>query len=251
MKRLPRDRLAADARVVEAVADERRDALGVHDVGGEERLHLRADVRDRLRGGLPAPERGRDLLGDAAQAVVAQAEDELEVALRGGHVAGHVERLRALEVLVGGQPELVDLEAEVRRLALGVVQQLEERGADLAVGVLDHRGDVAVVVLEPVLLGAVAAAVDADRQQDEHEQGDAERHDLARPCGLAVRRRGARAAAAPARGGGRTPRPGRPAHACGLVTLVEERQKAAPCSSCGRTHAVCRSRRIAGAHRPR
>ena len=54
-------------------------------------------------GGLPAAERGRDLVGDLGQALGAQVEHELEVALGRAHVAGDVEGLRALDVVLGGQ----------------------------------------------------------------------------------------------------------------------------------------------------
>ena len=45
-----RDRLALDAGLVERLHDERRGALGVDDVGGEEHLHLPGDLVRRLLG---------------------------------------------------------------------------------------------------------------------------------------------------------------------------------------------------------
>ena len=54
-------------------------------------------------GGLAAAERGGDLVGDLGQALGAQVEHELEVALGRSHVAGDVERLRALDVVLGGE----------------------------------------------------------------------------------------------------------------------------------------------------
>ena len=44
-KRLAGDLLAVDVVVVERVLDERRHALGVDDVGGQEGLHLAGDLR--------------------------------------------------------------------------------------------------------------------------------------------------------------------------------------------------------------
>ena len=181
---------------------------------------------DRVLGGLPAAERGGDLVGDLGQALGAQVEHELEVALGRAHVAGDVERLRALDVVLGGQAQLVDLDLQLRRVARAVGHALEERLAHRLVGVVDDRRDVAVVVLQRVVLAAVEAALEAEDDEDGEDRERAEADRLAQAGGLAIRW-GSRTTAAC--GGGRTARPrGARSHSCGLVTLVEERQQLLP-----------------------
>ena len=55
-----------------------------------------------------------------------------------------------------------------------IAEQVEERLADLLVGGAHERADVAVVVLQRVLLGRVAAAADDEDEQDEDEDAAAE-----------------------------------------------------------------------------
>jgi hypothetical protein len=173
------DLLAVDVVLVECVLDERRHALGVDHVGGEEGLHLARDAVDRLLGGLPAPERGGDLVGDLGQALGAQVEHELEVALGRAHVAGDVEPLGALDVVLGGQAQLVDLDLQALRVARAVGHALEERLAHRLVGVVDDRRDVAVVVLQRVGLAAVQAALEAEDDDDGEDRERAEADRLA------------------------------------------------------------------------
>ena len=62
--------------------------------------------------------------------------------------------------------QLVDLHLQLRGLRGAVGHALEERLADRLVGVVDDRGDVAVVVLQRVVLAAVEAALEAEDDQD-------------------------------------------------------------------------------------
>src|SRR5919201_1391675 len=181
------DRLAGDARLVEALLDERRDPLRVDDVGGEERLHLAGDLVVGVLLRLPPALGAGDLVGDLAQRRGAEVEHELEVALGGLDLVTRAQALGARGVLVGGEAQLVDLDLEVAALARAVAHQLEERLHHPVVRVGDDRGDVPVVVLERALLAVVQAALDAEDDQDHEEEADAEEDRLTDEQRLAIR----------------------------------------------------------------
>ena len=69
------------------------------------------------------------------------------------HVVRDVEALGALDRRSASTLSCVDLglEVELVRRLLRAAQDLEERLADLVVGLLDERGDLAVVVLAAAL----------------------------------------------------------------------------------------------------
>ena len=206
-----------DAVVVQRLADQRRHALGVDDVGGQELLHLPGDLDDRSLAGPAGGLGGGELLGDLAQGVAAQLEHQQEVGLGRLHVVGHVELARPRHQLLADDPQLVDLRLEVGRVAAGrraARQGLEERLARLVVGLLDQRADVAVVRAQRVELRAVQAAADPDDQEDDHHQDDARRHALADARRLGIGR-GGHATAAAAGGAART-------RSAGLAALFEE-----------------------------
>src|SRR4051794_2400612 len=211
-----RDALARDAVVVQRLLDQRRDPLRVRDVGREERLHLAGDAAQRvLRAGLRA-QRRRQQVRDPRDAVRAEVEDLLEVAVRGLHVAGHAEVLRALDVLLGDQAHLVDRDLEVVRRA-AALEHVEQLTRDLVVGALDDRRDLAVVVLERAVVTVVEAAVDADDQQDQDDRQAAEQQRLAPAREVrrwAARRRGG------ATGGRGPPPPGGAGDAGGVVRVL-------------------------------
>ena len=220
------DALAGDARVVERLLDQRRDARLVDDVRGQEVLHVPGDPRDGVPGRLAAAEGRREVGGDLAQALGAEVEREQELVVRGLHVVGDVEVARAAGVLVGREPQLVDLDLQVLALLGAVAEQAEERLADVAVGARDDRRDVAVVVLERVLLLARDAALDAEDDDDDQEQRDAQADGLADADGLAVgpsHRLARWTLSAAVSSSSRTARTWLTRDACGLVTLVEER----------------------------
>ena len=223
-----RDRLVVQVVVVERVDDQRGDALGVDDVGGQEDLHLAGDAADRRdRGGLVA-ERLGELVADLLDALGAEVHDQLEVVLGRGDVVGRVELAGALGVVVGDEPHLVDRERDVLgRAALG--EHVEELLGDRAVRALDDRRDLAVVVLQRVLVARAGAALDEEQQQDRDDGQAAEEHELA-PAGDVGRGRTAGRTA----GGRRTAGPGGTGDSRGFVGLVVEEGHVRPRSWRGR-----------------
>ena len=149
--------------VVERVLDERRHALGVDDVGGEEGLHLAGDLVDRVP---RRSARGRARRGSGRRSCVRPSARRLSTSSRLRWAAlmspGTSKALRALDVVLGGQAQLVDLHLQAAASCARRRTALEERLADRLVGVVDDRGDVAVVVLERVVLAAVQAALEAE-----------------------------------------------------------------------------------------
>ena len=185
--------LGADVGVAQRVLDQRDDALAVDHVGGEEHLHRAGDLVDRAVGRLGVrAQRGADLARDLLEPVAAHLHRDQERALRRGHVARRGDLLGLLVLLLRLDLVAGDLRRQVTRAR--VAQEVEERLADLAVGVAHDRGDVAVVVLERVLLGGVAAAVDDEDQQGDDDDEPAQEHELPDQHGLPVgaARRGGR-----------------------------------------------------------
>ena len=161
-------RWRADVGVAQRVLDQRDHALAVDHVGRQEHLHRAGDLVDRAVGRLGVrAERRADLVRDLLEPVAAHLHRDQERALRRGHVARRGDLLRLLVLLLRLDLVAGDLGRQVARAR--VAQEVEERLADLAVGVAHDRGDVAVVVLERVLLGGVAAAVDDEDQQRDDE----------------------------------------------------------------------------------
>ena len=160
--------LGADVGVAQRVLDQRDHALAVDHVGRQEHLHRAGDLVDRAVGRLGVrAERRADLVRDLLEPVAAHLHRDQERALRRGHVARRGDLLGLLVLLLRLDLVAGDLGRQVTRAR--IAQEVEERLADLAVGVAHDRGDVAVVVLERVLLGGVAAAVDDEDQQRDDE----------------------------------------------------------------------------------
>jgi hypothetical protein len=188
----------------------------VDHVRGEEVLHGTGDLADRaLRRLLVVAERRADARGDRRKAVAALLHGDEEGALGGHHLVRHVEPPRLLVLLLGLATVAVDRRLQVGGgLAARVAHELEERAPDLRVRLADDRPDLAVVVLERVLLGRLLAGAHDEDQQDGDDQEAAEQEPLPDEDRAAIRRRA------------RTGRTAPGTDACaGLVVLVEEGQK--------------------------
>ena len=193
--------------------DRRPHARLVGDVGGEEDLHLAGDLLDRLVGRVArVTERGPDPLGDVVEPVAPPLERRQQRLVRAVHLVGDAHALGLLELLVGLHAVARDRRLQILRgLAAALAEQLEELGADLLAGVARDGRDLAVVVLERVLLGRAAAALDHEDEQQQHND-QADRGDrLAYADGLGV------GGDVPTRSAARPRCPG-----AGLVVLVEE-----------------------------
>ena len=212
------DLLSADLVLVEGGLDERDDAGLPRDVGGAEDRHLAGDRVDRgVRRLTFVAEGCADLLGDLVEPVAAPFERDQRRLLRALHLARDVERGGAIVLLLGLHAERRDLRLEVlRRAATALGQGLEERGSDLLRGFGGDRRQLAVVVLERVLLLRVAARVDRDDQKQEHEDAADQRDRAADQERLAVGCCRRATASGPRASGARAP--------AGLVVLVEEGQ---------------------------
>ena len=114
--------------------------------------------------------------GDALEPVAAPLERDQRRLLGALHVARHVEPRRLVVLLLGLDAVAGDVRLQVlRRAALG--EQLEERGADLLGRVVADRRDLAVVVLQRVVVPAVLARLDDEAEQEHEEHAKAERHE--------------------------------------------------------------------------
>ena len=101
--------------------------------------------------------------------------------MRRTHVAGDVEPLGLLRLRLRAQAQLVDLRTARRSTTSPPVVERGEEVVGVGVGVLDEARDVAVVVLQRLLLAAVEAALDAEHEHDDHDQADAERDERGAP----------------------------------------------------------------------
>ena len=168
------DRLAVgaadgDSGTVQSAGDQRRRVVLVDDVGGVQAGHLRGDRLDRVlaRG---RPQRRLDLLGDVRDRVAAHLEGEHEVGLGRLHLTGDALLLGLVELGLRGHPRLVDRALKTADVAGGAAgEELEEVHACF-IGLLDQGGDVVRVVLERAVARADLAAVDAEHDQDQHDQ---------------------------------------------------------------------------------
>jgi len=159
-----------------------------------------------------AAERGADLLGDRGEPVAAVLERQQQRLVGALHLVGHREVLGLLELRLRLHAVAGDVGLKVRgRVARGLAEQLEERRADLLVGLLDDRGDLAVVVLQRVLLARARAGAHPEEQDEQQQHDAADRGSAPHQQRVVVRwrtpdrRTAARSRAAP-----------------GLVVLVEE-----------------------------
>ena len=108
-----------------------------------------AMLLDRGVGGVAlVAERGADLLGDLVEPVAAPLERDQRRLLGALHLARDVEPRGLVVLLLGLHAVAGDVRLQVlRRVAAALGEQLEERRADLARGLVADRGDLAVVVL--------------------------------------------------------------------------------------------------------
>ena len=103
-------------------------------------------------------------------AVTAQLQHLDEVALRGRHLVRVARPLRAVHELRGIALVTVDRVLELDLTLTTRPLEHREQVLALAVRALNDRGDIAHVVLEGVAPRAVAAALDAeDEEQQDHE----------------------------------------------------------------------------------
>src|SRR5262249_47926868 len=109
----------------QVLLDQRGDALGVDDVGGEKVLHVAGDLRARLLALFA--QRGGQQRRQLGQPFGAEVQREQQVALRGGHFAGHAQTPGAVGQVLRVYPQLVDLLLDAQRgLARGVRERCEE-----------------------------------------------------------------------------------------------------------------------------
>src|SRR3954452_13064107 len=105
----------------------------------------------------------------------------------GGHLVGHREALRRLELLLGLGPVAGDRALEVRgRLALGIVEQVEERLRDLTIGLRDQAARLRVVVAQAALASVGRATTHEEEQDQREEQDPADQDGLADEHRLAI-----------------------------------------------------------------
>jgi hypothetical protein len=105
--------------------------------------------------------------------------------VRPAHLVGHVEVLGLAVLRLGLHAIARDRGLEVlRRPAAALREQLEERLADLPLGLGGHGGELAVVVAQRVLLLRGAAGVDRHHQQQQEDDDRDAGHGAADQQGL-------------------------------------------------------------------
>ena len=176
------------------------DAARVDDVGGEERLHLAGDREHRRLG--RRRRRSTARCGSARRSCPSPPRRGRATA------AGCAARASCRRARRSSRPRRVCASARRRSWLICVctstgdvppVVSASKNCVGVGVGLLDDARDVAVVVLQRVLLAAVEAAVDAEHEHDDHDQADARRDEAAHAQLLGVRARPAAAARSRAR----------------------------------------------------
>ena len=112
--------------------DQRRRALGLDDVGGQEDLHLAGDLLVACSACWPRPCAASSLAAIFVSASARRSSVSSDVLLRGLHVARNAQLAGALGAVRGVQAQLVDLDCEIVPLTSPELEQLEERLRDLS-----------------------------------------------------------------------------------------------------------------------